>query len=140
MRKFFTWALWIFLILAVIGVAYYAWTRLRNDPEEPAPEIVILVCSNECSERGQCGDAQGDDDKPVVLGGKDGPVVEPKQHDVFFLSGSSVEVKNSMEVMLEEVDSHEKFPHTFSRVEWVNPMGDITETGWVAEWCIERNR
>jgi hypothetical protein len=138
MRKILTWALWIFLILAVIAVAYFAWTRLISPPDEPAPEIVTLVCSNECAGRGQCGTAQGDGEKPVVLAGKDGPVVEPNQHDVFFISGSSVEVKDSMEVMLVEVEGGENFPQTFSRVEWVNPMGDIVQTGWVAEWCIER--
>jgi hypothetical protein len=138
MRKLLTWALWIILILAIIGVAYYAWTRLFNPPEETAPEIVTLVCNKECADRGQCGTAQGDDDRLLVLGGKDGPIVEANQHDVFFISESTVEVKESMEVMLSEVEGEEAFSQTFSRVEWLNPMGDITETGWVAGWCIER--
>jgi hypothetical protein len=138
MRKFLTWGLWIILILAIIGIAYYAWTRLFNQPEEAAPEIVTLVCNKECADRGQCGTAQADSERTVVLGGKDGPVVEAEKHDVFFFSESSVEVKESMEVRLAEVEGGEEFSQTFSRVEWLNPMGDITETGWVAEWCIER--
>lgn len=138
MRKILTWGLWIALILAVIGVAYWAWRNLINTPDEPAPEIVTLVCSRECAERGQCGTAQGDNQAPVVLGGKDGPIVEPKQHDVFFISESSVEVKGKMEVTLVEREGEVEIKHTFSRVEWVNPMGDVVETGWVAEWCIER--
>lgn len=139
MRKLLTWGLWIILILAVIGVSYYAWTRLINPPEDPGPELVTLVCNKECAGRGQCGTAQGDDERPVVLGGKDGPIVAPKQHDVFFPSGSSVVVKSSMEATVVEGETGEPFQHTFSRVEWVNPMGDIAETGWVAEWCIERD-
>ncbi len=74
---------------------------------------------------------------PVVLGGKDSPIVEPKQHDVFFLSGTGVEIKGNMEATLKEENGRE-FQETFSRIEFVNPIGDIAETGWVAEWCIER--
>lgn len=137
MRRILTWALWITLILIVIGVGYYAWQYLSDDSEPPAGEQVIMVCGTECSERGQCGTAQGEYDAPVVLGGKDGPVVEPRQHDVFFLAGTAVEIKDSMEATLVDTDGRE-FQQTFSRVEFVNPMGDIAETGWVAEWCIER--
>lgn len=137
MRRILTWALWIILILAVIGVAYYAWRYLSEDSEPPVGEQVILVCGTVCSERGQCGTAQGEHEAPVVLGGKDGPVVEPEQHDVFFLAGTSVTIKQSMEATLIDSDGRE-FQHTFSRVEFVNPIGDIAETGWVAEWCIER--
>ncbi len=139
MRKIFTWVLWIVLILAVIGVGYFAYTRLFNNEEEPAAEMVTLVCNRECADRGQCGTAQGDDERSVILAGKDGPVVAPRQHDVFFPSGTNAEVKNSMDVTLVEGENGEPFQHKFSRVEWVNPMGDIAETGWVAEWCVERN-
>ena len=138
MRKLFTWALWIIGILLIVGIAYFAWTRLFNTPEEPVPEFVTLVCSQDCADRGQCGTTQGENEAVVVLGGKDGPVVEPDRHDVLFLAGATVEVKGSMEVDLAQVEGGEGFPQTFSRVEWLNPMGDITETGWVAEWCIER--
>jgi len=138
MRKFLVWGLWIILILAIIGIAYFAWTKLFNQPEEEVPDIATLVCNQECADRGQCGTAQGDGNKIVVLGGKDSPVVEAQKHDVFFLSGSTVEVKSSMEVTLAEVEGGGEFSQTFSRVEWLNPMGDITETGWVADWCIER--
>lgn len=137
MRRILTWALWLFLILAVIAVAYYAWQYLAGDSEPPAGEQVILTCNTECADRGQCGTAQGEQEAPVVLGGTEGPVVEPKQHDVFFLAGTSVEIKQSMEATLIDTEGRE-FQHTFSRVEFVNPLGDIAATGWVAEWCIER--
>ena len=106
MRRILTWALWIFLILAVIGVAYYAWRYLSEDSEPPVGEQVILVCGTECSERGQCGTAQGEHEAPVVLGGKDSPVVEPEQHDVFFLAGTSVTIKQSMEATLINSDGN----------------------------------
>ncbi len=137
MRKILTWALWLLLILAVIGVGYFAWQYLSGGSEPPVGEQVVLVCSTECAGRGQCGTSMGEPELPVVLGGKDGPVVEPQQHDVFFLANSSVEIKQSMEVMLKAEDGRE-FEHSFSRVQFVNPIGDIAETGWVAEWCIER--
>jgi hypothetical protein len=128
--------MWIILILVVIGIAFAAWRYLAGS-EPPAGELVILVCSTECAERGQCGTLEGENKAPVVLGGANGPVVEPEQHDVFFLAGTSAEIKENMEVTLVEEGGRE-FQHTFSRIEFVNPLGDIAETGWVADWCIER--
>lgn len=136
MRRLLTWGLWIVLIAAVIGVGYAAWRYLANDPP-PTGEQVIVTCSTECAERGQCGTTMDERQLPVVLGGKDGPIVEPKQHDVFFLSGTAVEIKDNMEATLKAENGRE-FQETFSRIEFVNPIGDIAETGWVAEWCIER--
>jgi hypothetical protein len=137
MRRLLTWALWIILILAVLGVAYAAWRFFTADSQPPAGEVVTAVCSKECAQRGQCGTTVEEPEAPVVLGGKDGPVVEPHQHNVFFPSGSSVEVKENMKVALKEEDGRE-FEHKFSRVEFRNPIGDIAQTGWIPEWCIER--
>ncbi len=137
MRRILTWALWIILILAVIGVAFAAWRYLTGGSDPPAGEQVIMVCSNDCAERGQCGTTTGEPDILVVLGGKDSPVVEPEQHDIFFPAGASVEIKESMQVTLQEQDGRQ-FDQTFSRVEFRNPIGDIAEIGWVAEWCVER--
>jgi uncharacterized low-complexity protein len=136
MRRILTWALWVLIIVAVIGAAYFAWQYLSQD-ETQEPEQVTLVCSQECAERGQCGEAQGGNDAAVVLGGKDAPAVEANQHDVVFLAGSRANVQSSMEATLIDNDGRE-FTQSFSRVEALNPMGDIAETGWVAEWCIER--
>ena len=136
MRRIITWVIWIIVIAAIIGAAYFAWQYFSGDEsEEPVP--VTLVCSQECADRGQCGEAQSGNDAVVVLGGKDGPAVEANQHDVVFLAGSAATVRSSMEVTLLDSDGRE-FKETFSRVEALNPMGDIAETGWVADWCIER--
>jgi hypothetical protein len=137
MRKLLTWGLWLILILAVIGVGYYAWRYLAGGSQPPVPEPVIAVCSTECAERGQCGTTVESPEAPVVLGGLDGPVVEPQQHDVFFVAGSTVEIKAEVQVDLVDSDGRE-FKHKFSRVEFRNPTGDIVQTGWIPEWCIER--
>lgn len=136
MRRILTWALWLILIVGIGAVAYFAWQYFTGD-EQPENEQVILVCSEECAERGQCGTSQGEIEAPVVLGGRNGPVVEPQQHDAAFLAGTSAELKESAEVTLVE-DGGREFKQTFSRIEFVNPMGDIAESGWVADWCIER--
>ncbi|MEJ2754211.1 MAG: hypothetical protein P8169_16290, partial [Chloroflexota bacterium] len=121
MRRIVTWAIWIIVILAIIGAAYFAWQYFSGDENEE-PEQVTLVCSQDCADRGQCGEAQSGNDAAVVLGGKDGPAVEANQHDVVFLAGSAATVRGSMEATLLDSDGRE-FNQTFSRVEALNPMG-----------------
>jgi hypothetical protein len=136
MRRILTWALWLLLIVAVIGAGIAVWRYLSNDAP-PAGEQVIISCSQECADRAQCGTTTGEQEVRVVLGGKNSPTVEANGHDVFFLHGTSVEIKERMEVTLKDADG-EEFTHTFDRVEFRNAIGDIAETGWIPEWCIER--
>lgn len=137
MRRLLTWALWLIVIAVVVAVGYFAWQYFTGGTEEPVGETVTLTCSTECAERAQCGTTMGDVEAPVILGGKDGPVVAANQHDVFFPSGATVEIRENMEVELKDVDGRE-FTQNFSRVQFTNPIGDIVETGWIPEWCIER--
>lgn len=137
MRKILTWILWLILFAAVIAAGYFAWRFLTGgSSEEPAPEPVTVVCSPRCAESGQCGTTVEEPELQVVLGGKDGPVVEPQQHDVLFIAGSTVEIRNSMDVTLIDQEGKE-FTAPFYRVEFRNAMGDIAETGWVPKWCTE---
>jgi hypothetical protein len=137
MRKLLTWALWLILILAVIGVGYFAWRYFTGGDEPPVGEQVNVTCSKECAERAQCGTLVGGDESPVVLGNQNSPTVAAQAHDAFFPSGASVEIRDAMDVTLKDVDGRE-FKQTFSRVRLLNPIGDIAETAWIPDWCIER--
>ncbi|MFN2137074.1 MAG: hypothetical protein ACK2UK_14030 [Candidatus Promineifilaceae bacterium] len=137
MRRILTWALWLIVLAGIVAAGYFAWRYFSGSEEETAGEQVIVTCSTECAERAQCGTTMGDEETLVVLGGEDGPVVAANQHDMYFQSGVTVEVKDSMEVELRDTDGR-TFSSNFSRVQLTNPIGDIVDTGWIPEWCIER--
>ena len=96
---------------------------------------VILECTAACSEHGQCGTTEESPKVEVVLGGLDGPAVEPQKHDRFMPSGVTVEIKETRTERLEQVNGRQ-YDQEFSRVEWRNSIGDIQKTGWFADWCI----
>jgi hypothetical protein len=136
MRRILTWILWILLIVALAAVVYFVWTQFfGGDDEEAVGTIVVLECSSECSERGQCGRTQDAPQVEVVLGGLDGPIVEPQQHDRFIVAGATVEIKETRSEKMEQANGRQ-FDQQFSRVEFRNTMGDIQKTGWFADWCI----
>lgn len=136
MSRIITWFLWILLIVVFIAVGYFVWTQFfGGDDEEIVGSAVILECTAACSEHGQCGTTEESSKVEVVLGGLDGPVVEPQKHDRFIPSGVTVEIKETRTERLEQVNGRQ-YDQEFSRVEWRNSIGDIQKTGWFADWCI----
>ncbi len=137
MRRIISWLLWILLIVAIAAVVYFVWTQFfGNGAEEAVGSTAVLACTNECAARGQCGTTVESPKVEVVLGGLDGPVVEPQQHDRFIPAGATVEIKETRSEKLEQINGRQ-FDETFSRVEWRNTIGDIQKTGWFANWCIQ---
>ena len=137
MRRILTWLLWILLIVAVGAVVYFVWTQFfGGGDEEIVGSSVILECTAACSEHGQCGTSEESPKVEVVLGGLDGPAVEPQTHDRFIPSGVTVEIKETRTERLEQVNGRQ-YDQAFSRVEWRNSIGDIQKTGWFADWCIK---
>jgi hypothetical protein len=138
MRRIFTWALWILLIVALGAVIYFVWTQvITDDEEELVGSSVKLVCSSACRDRGQCGRTLESPQLEVVLGGLDGPAVEANTHDRFIPAGATVEIRETRTERLEQINGRQ-FDENFSRVEWRNNIGDIQKTGWFADWCIEQ--
>ena len=136
MRRILTWILWLLLFVALAAVVYFVWTQFfGGDDGETIGTSVVLECTSECAERGQCGLTQDAPQVTVVLGGLDNPIVEPQQHNRFIVSGATVEVKEIRSEKLEQANGRQ-FDQQFSRVEFRNSIGDIQKTGWFADWCI----
>ncbi len=136
MRKFLVWGLWILVGLAIAGVAYYAYRTFTGGRGATAGTAVVLTCNEVCAERAQCGTTIESPRIPVILGGRAYPVVGPDQHDVYFPNGAAAEIRESMQVTLEDVDGR-VFEHPFSYIDYIDTNSAIV-SGWVPDWCIER--
>ena len=87
-----------------------------------------LVCSQACSDRGQCG-TPVNGDQPVILGHPDFPAVQNQQ--MIFLADSTLPIIGSKEELLQVVATDEQFNHTFFLVKRTDER-----VGWVPGWCI----
>jgi hypothetical protein len=87
----------------------------------------VLVCSQPCAERGQCGDAvEGGE---VILGGRGQPLTT--QHDVFFPADVQVDILQRVPYTLRPLSEGDNFNLNFYNI--AVPGG---EQGWVAGWCL----
>ena len=136
LRKIFTWILWIVLFLIIAAVVYFVWTQFSGGGEESVGGTVVLDCSSECADRAQCGTTVNSPQAQVVLGGLDGPILAANTHDVFIISGTTVEVKETWTGEVQQANGR-KFDEKFSRVELRNNFGDVQKTGWFPDWCVK---
>lgn len=96
----------------------------------PAPIGPTLTCSQECADRGQCGDST--DRGRVVLLSAGQPAVSPLDLNLAIADGSSVTVLEMRSLNVLENASGFEFPVNFYRV----LVHDRNVEGWVAGWCI----
>lgn len=104
----------------------------------PAPETEselpvagpTLTCSQECADRGQCGESA--DRGRVVLLSTGEPGVSPADFDLAVADGAAVSVLETRQVDLQETASGVDFALDFYRV----LVQDRNIEGWVAGWCI----
>lgn len=116
----------VFLLLVACG---------RNETPLATGEQAQIACSEECSDRGQCGTLN--DGRRAVLGGEFGPAVSG--HTRFFLDETLVTIAEIQQrdliaardgvALTTEATA---FPHLFYRVEGEG------KSAWVSEWCVAR--
>lgn len=136
MKKLLVWGLWVIAGLAIVGVAFYAYRNFSGARAASAGTTVMLVCTEECAERAQCGTTVESPKVPVIMAGRAYPVVGRDQHDIYFPNQASAEIRETMAVTLEGTDGR-RFDHPFSRIEYLDPTNNL-QSGWVPDWCIER--
>jgi hypothetical protein len=100
------------------------------DENVPPAEGASLDCTQECRDRGQCGESE--DRGTVVLMSLDQPAVSAIDHDLAVPTGSPVEVREQRPVTLVENATGLEFPVNFFRVFVPNRNVEA----WVAEWCV----
>jgi hypothetical protein len=86
-----------------------------------------LLCSQACSQRGQCG--HNENWQEFVLGHRDFPATQ--NHNVLLPVGDLVTVNWAEERQVEPVQGGEPFILRFYHVTTVDQIG-----GWVAGWCL----
>lgn len=91
-------------------------------------ESSILICSQECSQRGQCG-INEDGDEMVLLSESAPGVVD---HDVAAISGTPVSVTQQTELTVVQVQDGSRIQTPFYLVEVPG-----ARLGWVAGWCLD---
>ncbi|MFO7682259.1 MAG: hypothetical protein R6X34_19645 [Chloroflexota bacterium] len=95
--------------------------------EAPPAQQAMLVCSDECAARGQCGHLVSND-QPVILGHPERPAVQ--EHQLTFPSDTPLPVLGIRDEIVQSVTTSEQFSHPFYLVQRAD-----SQTGWVAGWC-----
>lgn len=114
------------LVLVACGASEEAIEPQAFDDQFGEPRR--LVCSDECAQRGQCG--QDPDQQMVVLGHMDGPHLA--NHNVLFPTGHEVFVTSSQQRQAETVLGSQPLLIEFYSVN----APDLGKFGWVAGWCL----
>lgn len=137
---------WILIILGAIAVAvaaYYLYQFFFGNGD-PASEIdlgkeVVLACSEDCANYGQCG-TKMDDGLYVVLAGKENIMVE--QQDLYFIDmiDATVTAKNTAVVNVTSIETgivnEEGMEVQFWKVKELGETAENLKEGWVADWCV----
>ncbi len=87
----------------------------------------MLLCSQACQERGQCGTIANQ--STVVLGGIF--QAQTSSHDVFFPTATRVAINNVTPFWVRQLVDGQQFSINFYNV--TAPDG---KSGWVAGWCV----
>jgi hypothetical protein len=128
---------WRVIRLMLILLAGFVFlVACGNNAPLAAGEQVVLVCSEECAARGQCGSLS--DGTKAILGQDSGPII--RGHNRFFIEGAVVNIDETtnrdLVSAVNGVPVFEAIPftHTFYRV----TQPELLKTAWVSGWCIVR--
>lgn len=102
----------------------------NGDGQSSVGQGATLTCSQECSNRGQCGQSQ--ERGTVVLLNIEAPAVAATDHDLAIAAGTVVEVVEVSPVNVVENATGFEFPVNFYRVF----IPDRNTQAWVAGWCV----
>lgn len=120
------------LLLIFLCLLFLIGCRRDSGPDEAelegVPQIVV-VCSEVCADRGQCGEAA--DGRRLVFGHPDRP--EVRGHQMIFEHETAVFFINTREETLQVLATGEQFNHTFYLV----TRPEDRRSGWVAGWCVQ---
>lgn len=126
-RKYLLWLVLTLVLLTLTAcISLFSGTRLGS-------ELVLensgtLICSTDCINRGQCGEA--DNGTRYVLGGLDGPKVD--NHNRVFAEDTPVNILNTASQNVLTNADGQQTSLTFYYV----TTEDLSKNGWVAGWCI----
>lgn len=128
------------LLLLILAHLLLACSVLGGDPNPayPGPEAgsdapvagASLTCSQECADRGQCGDSA--DRGRVVLLSSDAPAVAAVDFELAIADNAAVNVLELRSVEVLESATGFQFPINFYRVH----VPERNVEGWVSAWCI----
>jgi hypothetical protein len=122
----------LLLIIGVICALLLAACGATANEEDLQPQVAsearLLICSDECARRGQCG--QNEAREWVVLGHTDSPHTD--NHNVLFPANQEVFAFQMQERQVETIQSGEQFQLRFYHV----ALPDQTKAGWIAGWCV----
>lgn len=100
----------------------------------PPPSGALLACSQECSDRGQCG--RSPDRGEVVLLNWEGPALNTNEHDLAVPANTVVEIVEQRSETVVEVMSGLEFQLNFFHVF----IPERQDYGWAAGWCVMTNQ
>ncbi len=105
---------------------------LNRDTPAPVPEgqagQVTLVCSQECANRGQCG--QTTDGRTVILGHPERPAVS--DHQMIFNADTAFPMVSANTQRVQVIATGEQFDAQF----YLITRPEDGRSGWVAGWCV----
>jgi len=101
---------------------------LGHQVELPPQSEAVLICSQECADRGWCGTLP--DERVVVMGNAGNPVTDPR--DTIFLQDTPVFINQVAVGTLEQLATGEQFTLAFYQV----TSFDVGKSAWIAGWCI----
>ncbi|MFQ5400805.1 MAG: hypothetical protein ACE5E7_14565 [Anaerolineae bacterium] len=119
----------VLLTLTACGLMNSALTPGDQVILEPQSEAV-LVCSQECADRGQCGTMAGG--RKVVFGSMGGPATN--NHELFFFADSPATINGSDTRTVETIITGERTELIFYHVTVATQ--EQFEAGWIAGWCV----
>lgn len=129
------WIIGIVILLGAVFAAIY-FGLIRPGGTQEITDRAIVECTEECAARAQCGTRQSDG-ALVVLGGADGPTVEPESHNRFFISGNNLAVNSTAIARVKGYDDGgQQEDITFYRLEQAGTEGQPAKAAWVAQWCV----
>ena len=117
----------LFFLLFILGCSR-GGEEVPVEGETAPQQQGILVCSEECAARGQCGKTVNGD-QTVILGHPDRPVVQ--DHQMTFPAEDILPIVSTKEELLEVVSTGEQFSHLFFLLQRADER-----VGWVAGWCF----
>jgi hypothetical protein len=121
---------WRFPLLSFLCLLLVACGASSDEAAETQPVDTqrLLVCTDECRQRGQCG--QNQNQEWVVLGHNESP--QTSGHNVLFPNNQEVGIAQTQMRQVRTSAGQQLMTANFYYV----TLLDGSRAGWVAEWCV----